>query len=298
MIRGSGALSDADLPGAWRDADTTSMRGQQFALSLTIAKVGGGVIAAMSAVFLLSPEAATIAQWGVLVGFALALFSELAAWIFQPERDWYEGRAVAESSKTLAWRYAVGADPFPVSMPEAAAKELYRERIADVVDQVYDRVIFESSHATVTPRMDQIRQLSFQERKNIYVEGRTVEQKRWYAHKARLNRRTGKLWTLLLVLAETAAVALAVGQLVGAWAIDLAGLLAAIIGAGATWVAVKQFSPLASAYAVATRELSLQEAKLLEAHEGQWALVAADAEEAISREHTTWVASRTGRSTA
>lgn len=291
-------LADEDLPGTWQDADVSSTRGQRLALGLTTAKVGGGVFAAICAILLVLPESLLFAQWGVFLGFVVALGSELASWVFQPEKDWYEGRAVAESAKTLAWRYAVGADPFPSSMPQEAAKQLFTERIAEVVDQVSDRVIFESSHAAVTPRMEQIRELSFLERRKAYIEGRTAEQKRWYARKARLNRRAGNLWRLFLIVAEIAAVSLAVGQLVGTWAIDMAGLMAAIIGAGVAWVAVKQFSPLASAYSVATKELALQETKLQTVTEDHWTLVAADAEEAISREHTTWVASRIGRPAA
>ena len=67
-----------------------------------------------------------------------------------------------------------------------------------------------------------------------------------------------------------------------------------MITAGTAWVAVKQFSPLASAYAVATKELGIQASRLLTVDEKDWPLLAADAEEAISREHTTWLASRIG----
>jgi len=31
------------------------------------------------------------------------------------ECTWYDGRAVAESVKSLSWRYMMGADPFPLS---------------------------------------------------------------------------------------------------------------------------------------------------------------------------------------
>lgn len=288
-------LTDEHLPGVWNDADTASARGQRWALTLTASKVGGGVIAAVGGVFSGLNGGLGIASWVVLGGFIVALVSELASWVFQPEKDWYDGRAVAESAKTLAWRYAVCADPFPVVMSREVAENLFRTRMVEVVDQVSDRIIFESSHAVITPRMDQLRQLSFADRQRAYVEGRTLDQHRWYARKARTNRRFANGWRLVLIVAEIAAVTLAVGQVLGAWSIDLAGLLAAIIGAGAAWVAVKQFSPLSSSYSLATKELALQEGRLRTVPEERWSYVVADAEEAISREHTTWVASRTGR---
>jgi hypothetical protein len=166
-----------------------------------------------------------------------------------------------------------------------------------VADQVSERIIFRSPHPVITPRMDELRQRPFADRRLVYIEGRTLDQSRWYSRKACANRRRANIWRFLLVAAEVAAVSLAVGRVSGAWDVDLAGLLAAVIGAGTAWVAVKQFSPLASAYSVATKELALQATKLGAVSEEHWPLVAADAEEAISREHTTWIASRTGRAT-
>ncbi|WP_425860720.1 DUF4231 domain-containing protein [Arthrobacter sp. TWP1-1] len=282
----------------WRDADSSSAQGQRWALILTSAKVGGGVLAALGGIFALQDGGIGLAPWVVLIGFVLALVSEIASWVFQPEKNWYDGRAVAESAKTLAWRYAVGADPFPASMARAVAEDLFRERMSSVADQVSDRIVFESAHAVITPRMDELRQSSFEDRRVVYVEGRTLDQHRWYSRKARENRHRANIWRFLLIVAEVAAVSLAIGQVFGAWDVDLAGLLAAVIGAGTAWVAVKQFSPLASAYSVATKELALQEVKLRTVSEELWPLMAADAEEAISREHTTWVASRTGRATS
>lgn len=291
-------LSDADLPGVWRDADTSSVQGQRWALILTGAKVGGGVLAALGGIFALQDGGVGMAPWVVLAGFVLSLVSEIASWVFRPEENWYDGRAVAESAKTLAWRYAVGADPFPASLARATAEELFRERMSLVADQVSDRIVFESPHTVITPRMDELRQSSFVDRREAYVKGRTLDQHRWYSRKARENRRRANIWRFFLIVAEVAAVSLAAGQVLGAWDVDLTGLLAASIAAGTAWVAVKQFSPLASAYSVAAKELALQEAKLRTVAEDRWTLVAADAEEAISREHTTWIASRTGRATS
>lgn len=81
----------------------------------------------------------------------------------------------------------------------------------------------------------------------------------------------------------------------GIGGVDFPGLMAAFIMAGAAWAAVKQFSPLAAAYSMASMELAIQADKLKSVPENDWPLVAADAEEAISREHTMWLASRTGK---
>lgn len=289
------SLTDADLPGVWKNADEESKRGQQRTLQLTWLKVGAGVLAAFGGVVSWTVGRVDIAAWVVLAGFLVALASELASWATQPERLWYEGRAVAESAKTLAWRYAVGADPFPVDMPRSGAEADFRERMSAVADQVADRVVFDAEQPVLTPAMDALRSKSFGERRDAYLECRTREQQRWYAKKARFNRRRATGWRVVLIIAEVIAVVLAAGRVFGEWPMDLAGLLAALIAAGTAWVAVKQFSPLASAYAVAAKELGVQASKMSSVAEADWQFVAADAEEAISREHTTWLASRTGR---
>ena len=46
--------------------------------------------------------------------FFLAAVLKVHALTTKAERLWYEARAVAESVKSLAWRYAVGSEPFRV----------------------------------------------------------------------------------------------------------------------------------------------------------------------------------------
>ena len=69
-------------------------------------------------------------------------------------------------------------------------------------------------------------------------------------------------------------------------------MLAAGIGAGAAWLALKQHTVLRSAYALTAAELEKQIATLTAAEDANWSESVADAEEAISREHTMWLASR------
>jgi hypothetical protein len=98
-----------------------------------------------------------------------------------------------------------------------------------------------------------------------------------------------------LIAAEISALILAALRVFGGWDVDLAGFMGALIAAGSAWIAVKQYSTLGSAYSVAAKELAIQADKLRTVSEDEWPLVAADAEEAISREHTMWLASRTGK---
>ena len=86
------------------------------------------------------------------------------------------------------------------------------------------------------------------------------------------------------------------GQYIGLIPINIAGLLSTIVGCASTWIAVKQFSNLASAYSITASELAILKSKIEDITDpDKWAIEVDDAEEAISREHTLWLASRIGR---
>lgn len=290
-----GPLTDVDLPGFWRDADEVSKNGQKWTLRYERLRLGGSILAAFGAVFSLNVGRFDLAALVILLGFMTAFLAELAAWVHKPAERWYYGRALAESAKTLAWRFAVGADPFPVTLDAAEASNLLRERFAKIAEKASDQITITTTGPLVSSGMMALREATFDERREAYIKGRTEDQQRWYSNKAEANRKRATGWRVTLVSAEVAALVLASLRVFGGWNVDFAGLMSALITAGAAWVAVKQFSPLAAAYSMAAMELAIQADKLRSIPETDWPFEAADAEEAISREHTMWLASRTGK---
>ena len=287
-------LRDSDLPGFWRDADEASERGQTLTLQLSRVRLGGAIAAALGGALTWSTEWVNVWAAIALLGFAAALVAEIVLMVQQPERDWYAGRALAESAKTLAWRYAVAADPFLPTMSSDEARAVMRERLAQIAAKGHDRVTIGTTHPDVTPAMEVLRAAAFDQRRRAYIEGRTKKQHQWYADRAALNKRRALNWRVLLVAAEVVALVLAAGRAFGRWEIDWSGVLGASIAAGAAWMGLKQFSPLASAYSTTAGELALQAGRLNDTTEEDWPAAVADAEEAISREHTMWLASRSG----
>ncbi|WP_237245009.1 DUF4231 domain-containing protein [Pseudomonas syringae] len=79
-------------------------------------------------------------HWSMAVLQVLTLLGALGCSVFlatqRPEIFWYAGRAVAESIKTLAWRYVSKAEPFDDE--DEAAKEMFRRKIKAVFDQNRD----------------------------------------------------------------------------------------------------------------------------------------------------------------
>lgn len=288
-------LTDGDLPGFWRASDTASRRGQKWVLIYAAARLVGTVVAALGGAMSITAGRLDVAAAVILVGFTVAFVAEVVSWIHNPEQSWYDGRALAESTKTLAWRYAVGGDPFPAAMPEPEARELLRTRIDEVSRGTTTQIVLSGPNPVVTPEMTALRREAYGVRRNAYVEDRTLDQQRWYAKKAKFNGRWSTGARVTLIVAEVGALVTAALRVFGGWEVDLAGLMGAFIAAGAAWVAVKQFGPLATAYSIAAKELALQADRLRTVPEPDWAKVAGDAEEAISREHTLWLASRTGK---
>lgn len=288
-------LTDRDLPGFFRDADRASLRGQRLTLLWSATRLWGAVAAALGGA--LSWRLGDLNVWGclALLGFAAALVAEIVLATQQPERDWYSGRALAESAKTLAWRYAVDAAPFFQDLASREARLLMQERLSEVAAKGKDRITLGSDEPDITAGMIALRNASFEDRRMAYLTGRIQDQKNWYVANAEKNRRRASILRILLIVGEVGAVLLAGGRAFGVWDLDVSGIFASAIAGGAAWLGLKQYSSLASAYSVAAAELNLSYGKLADTEEGDWPIAVADAEEAISREHTMWLASRSSR---
>jgi hypothetical protein len=286
-------LPDDALAKFFVAADEASISSQRRAVIAVRVRLISAVVAASSGTFALLTGAATFLAFMALTGFVLALVAELYLIVDRPERRWYQARAGAESIKTLSWRFAVGADPFFPDLSAEDAAVLFRSRVSDVARQISDSVVApEGDAAGPTTRMVEVRSKSFADRRDIYLSERTERQRDWYVRKAKVNRRRAGFWRIFLIVAELVAVVLAAGAAFASWSIDAAGLLAALIGAAAGWLSFRQHSTLQAAYALTGVELGQQVGVLRRASEADWASAVADAEEAISREHTMWLASR------
>lgn len=230
------------------------------------------------------------------VAFLAAAGLRLLVLRLRPHERWYEGRAVAESLKTSAWRYAVGADPFSLN-GRGEARQAF-------IDQ--SRSLF-SGVATILPPSDpdsfaptlsmgELRTAPLDVRRASYLDGRIEDQFRWYSSKAEWNRRRAAAWSRLVLGLQLLAATGAFLRGFGVIAVDLFGLAGALVASAAAWLETKQHASLASAYAVAAQELGRIRSLLPSiTEEDDWARFVAESEEAISREHTLWKVTSTER---
>jgi hypothetical protein len=141
--------------------------------------------------------------------------------------------------------------------------------------------------------MNTTRALSDAERRRLYLDARVLDQQHWYAAKAKYNRRRARQWRTTLVLLEFGGAAISLVEATTRTGLFVAPLLAAVAGSVVAWLETKQHDSLARAYSAAVRDLASARLRLeLVTTEEAWATEVGDAEEAISREHTVWLASR------
>ena len=230
--------------------------------------------------------------------FFAALLVEAYLLKGKPERTWYEGRAGAESIKTISWRYMMGAEPFGLEGNQTEVDDVFLRRLDDVLSVLkdLDLVLEQSVGDQITPAMRAVRAADLEKRKSMYESDRVSSQQDWYAKKARWNRDRAVRWTWAMLGVEIVGIIAAILKANGTLRGDLLGLAGALVAAMAAWLQTKQHRTLAAAYSVTALELASVRSRIgHQTTEPDWAKYVADAEEAFSREHTLWKASRAVR---
>ncbi len=260
---------------AWQKRYLTSQQVQLGAL------LSAAAVAAVSAV----PVATAVL-------FGVALMAQLYRLATRADEKWWNGRAGAESAKTASWLYVVGGAPFALTRQGSELE--FATRLSEIAAKVANLVPIPSASAHITPEMAALRANSLPVRVRQYQQQRVQGQCRWYASKATSNERQARAWGLAGILAQGLALVLGVVAASENWDLDFVGFFAAVASAAVAWVAVKQYEVLARSYAVASSELSSIDVRITNTHwdEDAWAAFVNAAEEAISREHTSWRASR------
>lgn len=285
-------MKDCDYPALYGAANAASMKAQKSFFCALFWNLTALVIAA------------TLSVWnppGVLFAYAqiATLMISLGITIYigtkQPQKIWYGTRAIAESVKTITWRYMVRAEPY------ATDDIADRQRFADDLYGILKENREISKHALdttdtlqITSFMEAKRALSLEDRTNFYNDDRIIEQLRWYKRKATMNKNHSTFNFYLLVCINVLAVAFSILKVSypaqQIWPTDIFVAAAASVMA---WVQAKRFEDLSASYTLTAHEISIMQTTLPKTNnEKDFSLFISDAENAFSREHTQWLARR------
>lgn len=286
-------LYDDGYPALHDAANLASLRGQKHFLWALRVRLGALVGSALGGAAFIGSDLNWVGGLIAVSGFVIALGCDAYTGIEKPERQWYEGRAAAESAKTLAWRYAVRGESFD-GLNDSEADRAFAARIRELLQDLGELELAGSTADAeqISVQMRDIRARSFEDRRDIYCDGRIEDQRSWYSDKSAINAGHRKKW--LLAASVTQIIGVLTGLLIVADIIsfDSIGLLAAVAATMTSWSQAKQFSNLATAYGITAQELATIKSEIASVPEPEWSDYVGQAEEAISREHTLWRASR------
>ena len=282
-------MEEQDFPALYRSADALAVQQQRLFLVSLGTHLALLVIAAAISVFYVANSGMAYTQAACLL---ITVFLSVFIGYHKPDRIWYNARAVAESVKTLTWRYMMCAEPFQAQTDSALQD--FQRKLRAVLDQNQQALGLLSANLAdrqVTDTIRSHRDASFTARRNIYIRARIEDQRNWYATKASFNRKRARAFFVALVLSNLIAFALSLLRVASPsiqfFPVDIFIALSASL---LTWIQGKRFSELAASYALAAHEIGIIREQANAVSEAQFSTFVADTENAFSREHTQWVA--------
>ncbi|MGB8707957.1 MAG: DUF4231 domain-containing protein [Dehalococcoidia bacterium] len=291
-----------DLPALFRASDAASNDAQRHYLILIAIDLLFLFIAAILGSFAITDvqtRGHLALTSAIVLGISIIITGIIR--IIRVEQVWYDGRTVAESVKSLAWRYMTCTEPYLIRMNPAILDEKF---VGDLSLILAERRAFSSrlggplaTKPQITKCMRQIRNLTTKVRKNIYLSCRINDQRSWYSKRADTNRKlASKLFVAIIV---TQILALIGAIVLVRWPelpLTPTGILVTLAAALLAWLQLRRHQELAQSYGLAAQELGFvcEQASYVKT-ENELSDFVSDSENAISREHTLWRARRDQR---
>jgi hypothetical protein len=292
-------MKEKDFPGLYQASDEASMQAQKHYKNIIAYDLISMIFASALAIY--NYQDVEPKFWVYVISGVLLLVSFTLTLIIRTKKFedvWYQGRALAESCKTLTWRFITCAESFEVNLDKDTVKEKFITRLKELSSEFKE--LNDSLNAktivlpVITEKMWQIRNLNTLERKDYYIKNRINDQKDWYATKAEFNKKNYGNWFLVIIISQLIAI-LSIIFLIkfpdSNW--NLVGLFTTISASALSWLQLKQHQELKQAYTTAAQELNFIQASFGSVNSDvELAEFVLDSENAISREHTLWLAQK------
>jgi len=291
-------IKDRDFPGLYQSADAASLLAQNVYFVLQKIHLASLLIGAIIAAFttLIAEQFAPQFYAAIAIILVVGVIVMLVSRSRRDDKVWFDCRAIAESTKTAAWRFMMRAAPFA---DDSDAKQLFVSELQEIREarpfSLKDLATnIDPNAQSISNVMNDVRSKSLDERRSLYIEARLRDQKKWYSSKATFNSSTESCWFWWTTGLQTLAVVLAIVEAVsGGFQVNVVPILLTCAAAAVAWSQMKRHSELAQTYSLAAQELGDQESIAEDITEEKNFLSLVDqVEETISREHTMWCARR------
>ncbi len=294
-------MESSDYPALFSASDAASLKAQRTFVRLLAGQlfifVAASGLGLLTSVFDQESGRVLTAMTAILLTIGILLIWLLRAW--RPEKVWFDCRAVAESVKTVSWRYMMHVTPFRSEAAFVDKRFIEHLRAIRKDRPGVERHLagLAASAAEITDFMRDARKRALPERRDLYVNKRLLDQKTWYESKAAENRKAGQNWLLAIIVIQAAALSVAILRVaLTGLALSPVPFLMTLASSFLAWTQAKRHEELTEPYALAAQELRELEVLTVDVTDEQtFEKFVIDAEEAISREHTMWRARRTFR---
>lgn len=287
-------ISDTDLPGLYQAANSASIREQRFYFKGILAYIFLLIVAALFA-FLSDNRPDAILK----IISALLFLSSLAVMIWlrvaKPDDIWYNGRAVAESVKTRAWRWMLRAEPYEDTEDIEIMRKEFVKDLKAILKQNQSLIgklgISSAVEEPISLQMLNVRKLPINDRINVYRKERITNQALWYSKKAKFNTDKSTQWFILTVVLHGIAIIFLLYNIKDP-SLKLPIETVAVAASGVlTWLQAKKHNELSSSYSLTAHEIMLIKSETTRiSTESELSEYIMNCENAFSREHTQWVA--------
>jgi hypothetical protein len=280
-----------EFPGLYKSASKLSASAQNKFFLLLAANL---ILLLVVSVLSFVSSAYTQASIAQSVCLVLALAATIALAFLKPQQQWYAARALAESVKTITWRFSMRAEPYYVGDVEAE-----RRFLTNLKGMLHDNEFLKNDVAQndgdqITPSMRDARSQTWLSRKEIYLNKRIDNQLEWYATKSKFNKGRATKWLALIVILYILAICFAIWRIQAPQQpFNYIELLVTCASCSMAWLQANKFAELQASYGFTTHDVSLvKAASNIIKNEKQFVQFVGDAENAFSREHTQWRARR------
>lgn len=292
-------MKNSEYPALFQETDEGSIDAQSIYLRLVKFELLFLILAAFFSGIQIFQKAwmkgfSIISAISLLVAFIARIISKFGGF----EEKWFSCRAIAESVKSVAWRYMMRVNPYEGNRKAKKVDEAFIEDLREIRDNQIEGAKkvgkYSVSGNDITEHMREVRNKSFKDRLIYYNEKRVQEQKDWYSEKAKTkaNKRSSWFWYLLLV--EGIAVILAfVWLIILSAPVKPIGFLTTMAAVIVSWSQVKKYRELSQLYNLTAQDLRQIESNFIHVNsKDEFSDYVEDVEDTISKEHTVWLAKR------